>query len=183
MTDDDIKRLRELAQAATAGPWDVRVAYEAERGVIDPMAYISPGYYDNLGVYSPAGDAWPVGCDEYDIFHSPEDAAYIAAASPDRVLALLDRLAAAERERDALLNDWNAIVAASGSRTHGGAVGHVAAMVRERDALAADAARYRWLRDEHIGDDPESINLPVSKRPGLDAAIDAALAAGETKHG
>jgi hypothetical protein len=38
-----------------------------------------------------------------------------------------------------------------------------------------DAARYRWLRDQHIGDDPEGINIEPGKRPGLDAAIDAAL--------
>lgn len=37
-----------------------------------------------------------------------------------------------------------------------------------------DVARYHWLRDEHIGDDPESINLTAARREGLDAAIDAA---------
>ncbi|MBF5007635.1 hypothetical protein [Diaphorobacter caeni] len=44
-------------------------------------------------------------------------------------------------------------------------------------ADALDAKRYRWLRDVQIGDDPESINLPPAKRRGLDAAIDAAMAA------
>lgn len=44
-------------------------------------------------------------------------------------------------------------------------------------AVDADGARYRYLRDEHIGDDPESINLPPGKKRGLDSAVDAAIAA------
>ena len=46
-------------------------------------------------------------------------------------------------ERDSLLADWNAIVKASGSKTNGGAVGHVAALVRERDAALAKVAMLR----------------------------------------
>ena len=43
--------------------------------------------------------------------------------------------------------------------------------------IERDAARYRYLRDHHIGNDPELINLePVVPR-GMDAAIDAAIAA------
>ena len=38
-----------------------------------------------------------------------------------------------------------------------------------------DAERYRWLRDIHIGDDPESINLNSADKPGLSKAIDAAM--------
>lgn len=38
-------------------------------------------------------------------------------------------------EHEALLDQWNAIVAASGSRTHGGAVAHVADMRRRLVAL------------------------------------------------
>ena len=30
------------------------------------------------------------------------------------------------------------------------------------DDLVRDAARYRWLKDFHIGDDPESINLDTA---------------------
>lgn len=45
------------------------------------------------------------------------------------------------------------------------------------EAAQADAARYRWLRDEHIGDCPESINLEPAHRlvRSLDSAIDAAM--------
>lgn len=40
-----------------------------------------------------------------------------------------------------------------------------------------NSERYKWLRDEHIGDDPESINMTPGRERGLDAAIDAAIAA------
>lgn len=45
-------------------------------------------------------------------------------------------------------------------------------------ADALDAERYRWLRDEWLGNEPEAINMERSKgQRGLDAAIDAAIAA------
>lgn len=40
---------------------------------------------------------------------------------------------------------------------------------------AVDAARYRYLRDVHIGDCPESINLPPAGKRGLDAAVDMGI--------
>ena len=46
-----------------------------------------------------------------------------------------------------------------------------------------DAARYRWLRDHHIGDDPEAINLQPAKRSGLNAAVDAAIRAAQLDGG
>jgi hypothetical protein len=46
-------------------------------------------------------------------------------------------------EHQALLDQWNEIVRASGSRTHGGAVGHVAGMRRTLAGIMAwDIARY-----------------------------------------
>jgi len=50
-------------------------------------------------------------------------------------------------------------------------------LVTMLEAAQKDQARYQWLRDEHIGDDPESINLDRAKARGLDAAIDAAMTA------
>jgi hypothetical protein len=88
MTDDEITRLRKLARAATPGPWDVRISHDEERGSIDPLAYESPGYYDNLGIYAPSVSEWPIACGEYSVSNGP-DLAYIAAVSPDVVLALL----------------------------------------------------------------------------------------------
>jgi len=43
---------------------------------------------------------------------------------------------------------------------------------------ARDAQRYRWLRDKWLGNEPEAINMECAKgQRGLDAAIDAAIAA------
>ena len=64
----DTGRLRELAQAATPGPW---VLSEPQGNWI-----------------------WPHICNTYG--SRREDAAYIAAVSPDVLLALLTRLAAIE---------------------------------------------------------------------------------------
>ena len=51
-------------------------------------------------------------------------------------------------ERNALLDQWNSIVQASGSRTHGGAVGVVADIRRERDRLIAEReAVCTWTED------------------------------------
>lgn len=54
--------------------------------------------------------------------------------------------------------------------------GLVRAPQPQADAL--DAERYRWLRDEWLGNEPEAINMERGKgQRGLDAAIDAAIAA------
>ena len=50
--------------------------------------------------------------------------------------------------------------------------------VRAR-SFEQDAARYRWLRDYRIGNDPVLINLRRAKRAELDAAIDAAMGEGD----
>ena len=48
----------------------------------------------------------------------------------------------------------------------------------EPQADTRDAERYRWLRDEWLGNEPEAINMERGKgQRGLDAAIDAAIAA------
>ena len=51
--------------------------------------------------------------------------------------------AESEQDHEALLGQWNAIVAASGSRTHGGAVGHVAAMCRRIAELEREVEALR----------------------------------------
>ena len=51
-----------------------------------------------------------------------------------------------------------------------------------RDADSLDAERYRWLRDEWLNNEPEAINMERAKgQRGLDAAIDAAIAAAKEK--
>ena len=54
-------------------------------------------------IYEVDGPYW-IGTYDYAGLAEP-DAAYIAAANPAAITALLDRLAAAEAERDALLAD------------------------------------------------------------------------------
>lgn len=88
----DEARLRELAEAATPGPWkyqgppDVGYStfvgrFEAENGTVVCDFGDSETYYPSEG--SPP---------------DPEDAAFIAAANPATILALLDALSA-EREQ------------------------------------------------------------------------------------
>ena len=127
MNDDDIKRLREAAQAATPGPW---MAWP------DLNGRLQVGQSTNYSVA--------------ELYRTPlqgqdTNAAYIAAASPDAILALLSRLEAAERERD---------------------------------ALAADARRYRYLRD---ADMDVRNRLDHYASSALDVAIDALAAKGQGK--
>ena len=51
---------------------------------------------------------------------------------------LLQQLKDAKIELNSVLVDWNAIVSASGSKTHGGAVGHVAQTRAELEAVKAE---------------------------------------------
>jgi hypothetical protein len=78
----------------TPGPWvfGVRIYDEdCKLGVAEkPFDYVSPGYYDNPGIFGPNGTE-VVGCDEYFIFNSSDDARLIAAA-PDLLEALKDML-------------------------------------------------------------------------------------------
>lgn len=69
----------------TPGPWVFGIRCydeECKPGFVEkPFDYVSPGYYDNAGIFGPDGTEI-VGCDEYSIFNSPADARLIAAA-PD----------------------------------------------------------------------------------------------------
>jgi hypothetical protein len=93
MTDDDIKHLRDLAQAATTGPWKVEGNGRDEWYVYAHEARYAASWCGD----SPVKVAWVPWEPSGD--RHVRDSDYIAAASPDVVLALLDRLAAAERER------------------------------------------------------------------------------------
>ena len=87
----DIKELRRLAQAATPGPWYVTgkltryVEARIDGGLIQEVAACGPTKAD--GGYGPQQEA---------------NARLIAAANPTAISELLDRLEAAEKERDAL---------------------------------------------------------------------------------
>lgn len=118
----DTARLRALAEAATPGPWEAddhgfwRWTDEAAR----QGEYVLCAEYEyDTGVTMQCSDA---------------DAAYIAAASPDAILRLLD----------------------------------------ERDALAVDARRYRFIRDaDRSGHLDHELRLYAMET--LDEYVDAAL--------
>ena len=87
----DINKLRRLAQAATPGPWYATgkltryVEARIDGGLIQEVAACGPTKAD--GGYGPQQEA---------------NASLIAAANPATISELLDRLEAAEKERDAL---------------------------------------------------------------------------------
>jgi len=157
MTDDDITRLREAAQAATPGPWKhIQAVGVYENYVYAPNARYGVSWAGDSPVKVAYLPPDPSG------IRDAHDASYISAASPDATLALLDRLEQAERERDALL---------------------------------ADARRYRWLRKHALmsypsgeGSSQRDAYLTITgygdaHDPGvIDAAIDA-LAAEEQSNG
>jgi len=79
----DTKRLRELAEAATPGEWEWSGALGCDADALK----------DGAGGYV----LWPAPmCDVAIIDVTPQNRAYIAAANPAAILALLDRLELAE---------------------------------------------------------------------------------------
>lgn len=94
MTDDDTARLRALAEAATPGPWHAPGLAEV--------------HDETHRVIAMCVDVDPVSDEERpvpDVDEGDRIAAYIAAASPDVVLRLLDALDEARRERDEAKRD------------------------------------------------------------------------------
>ena len=106
MTSDD--ELRRLAEAATPGPW---FAHEAKRSANTKYRWVGRRHHqqNGSGVCRIIGDPGPPD-------RKDADAAYIAAANPAAILALLDRLRDAEareaRLREALEAAPDAIDAA-----------------------------------------------------------------------
>lgn len=117
MTPAELDQLRALARAATPGPWRVEAQGHAEQDV---------ARVNNLEVAPP---------DSVELAHCADDAAYIAAVSPDVVLGLI-----AEVERLRLLlrksTAWHEL-----SRRE------VAMLRRQRDALRAILDRRPALND------------------------------------
>ena len=148
MTASELNRLRDLAQAATPGPWRV----EARGHAAQEVARVN-----NLEVAPP---------DSVELAHCATDAAYIAAVSPDVVLALLSeverlraQLAAAEAFHKVAERNYEPQLAAA-----------------EAFRLRADAERYRWLRDPaNANADEWNLFGPYSSPKEVDAAIDAAM--------
>lgn len=94
LTNEELQRLRRLAEAATPGPWPVMTWYGADDG---GFAAIGPHH-----VSQDTDDDYPGGPVEE---RAMADAEFIAAANPTVVLALLDWLASAMAERDVAERD------------------------------------------------------------------------------
>jgi len=82
MTDLDIHRLAALAEAATPGPWWISTSDDTMISAKDAEIAQTQGEYSQCWKGMEA------------------DAAYIAAADPTTIMALIRRLQAAEAERD-----------------------------------------------------------------------------------
>jgi len=88
---------------------------------------------------------------------------------------------ALRQELAAVLSDWNSLVRASGSRTNGGAVGHVAALRRDAERYRWGVENARWIRHEHEAyvAIPVAVDADLSCTPMRTAAIDAAMQKGD----
>jgi hypothetical protein len=113
-------RKTELCEAAAQPPVELGTCFykstEHIRNTHGPNYPCIVWVLERLGKYTPA---------------QPPTAASIAEAD----------LTAAREELANVLEDWNALVKASGSRTNGGAVGHVAAIVRDLVAARKEIER------------------------------------------
>ncbi len=192
MTDDIIKRLREaIAAGPTPGPW---VVYDDS----------NDGKTNRIEIVA-------LGKTVARIYRSvPEEdlpnARLIAAASPDNIAALLDRLDKAERENERLraerdeharwrekladdlheresqiIDGWAAL-RASGVQSEKSIADGITFLRFMNLALAADARRYRWLRGREDGRYMTVYAFrtdidEVCLGDELDSAIDAAMAA------
>ena len=112
----DTDNLRRLAEAATPGPWFV-----AERVTRSGLSIVEDGRVHGM---------FPVTAERH-------EAAYIAAANPVAILALLDRLRAAEARKVRLREALKGAVEAL-RRTGCGMPSEYNAMKRGEAALAAE---------------------------------------------
>ncbi len=127
----DTKELRRLAQDATPWRW-----------------YVGTGTYEGRNIYSANAITDSEGftyqpviatAEDNDIQHWDANASFIAAANPAAISELLDRLEAAEKERDALraeLMEQCRLLGMSAER-EAKHLAQIAALEKERDVLCA----------------------------------------------
>lgn len=167
MSDDIIKRLREaIAARPTPGPWEIR----AER-------------YRFIHVYATGGGICHLDTVDGE---GAANAKLIAAASPDNIAALLDRLDAAEAENERLREfERSAALTLPGVYYMDPPDGGDVSLLKQLQRMSNDAARYCLLRRKFaIISDGEGnaefcpINLPrptyiaPSSAIELDTALD-----------
>lgn len=100
-------------------------------------------------------------------------------------LAIEESTRSLREELSHVLADWNALVAAIGSPTNGGAIGYARELRERLERAQADADRYRWLREASVskGTLPASVagdgewwdDLGDKLGADFDAAIDLAI--------
>ncbi len=100
----DIEKLRELAQKATPGPWYANHAFAVMPHVSKPRgAFSAIGTKAEPSIFVSTHDDIAHGLDYRECISVPDtkgdNAKFIAAACPDVILELLDRLEAAEAKR------------------------------------------------------------------------------------
>ena len=134
MTDAEIKSLRDLMRAATPGPWRVEARGHASQQV---------ARVNNLEVAPP---------DSVELAHCADDAAYIAAVSPDVVLGLIDEVLTSRRRIGALTTLTDAQTARLQSYMNDGAkrAEAITTLASEREAnaiLTSEVERLRAILD------------------------------------
>lgn len=135
MSDIDVARLRSLAEAATPGPW--RRTDSGDRHWLRDVRDTT-----NRGV------AW---CGTLHVEQAHADAAYIAAANPQTMLAILDRIAELERT-----------AAAAGRALK-------EAQAQEREAVA-------WIEPHEIGQPHATVHRHPSLAPYKSVTVPLYLA-------
>lgn len=90
--------LRALAERATPGPWEVKWDTDEDYG---GRPYRYPANIQSVETKSYIFDGYQIGADGPD-YNGPNDAAYIAAAHPARIIELLDASDSKDRRIDFL---------------------------------------------------------------------------------
>lgn len=93
MTREEMQELKRLAQEATPGPWRVAGTDEKPCPVVSSMDRMGYQIHSTLHVKSSDPDVWEHMHETY-----CRDAAFIAAANPQAVLALIARIEELEGE-------------------------------------------------------------------------------------
>lgn len=130
--------LAALAKKATPGPW---LSCECEKLLRTGDAYSADGYSTEFSGFEVIGQDDEVVHSPDDGIQKPEDAAYIAAASPDVILALI-------AERDALLE--RAEAAGDDPHDRWGILNHLGGVWSDETfSTDREASAYleRWVRD------------------------------------
>lgn len=115
-------------------------------------------------------------------YFSIPDAEFIAACEPGAVLALINDIATLKAGGQLLVQDRNdALAERDQLKAENEALREEIEHSKTNPLYStrANSRRYVWLRDNHIGDNPEAINLECGPWPGLNSAIDAAMGKGE----